>query len=176
LLRPRYERLTLFCYNQETRFLNTHSSGLWCTSISWAAHTAGTTSRSCGSRAGFGASATTDRCGPFPITTFRLCDCPYWYQKGLLPLPWLFVHTSRYTRLTFISTISGNQNHGEGSAGAKGVPFLLREGRRAGRGKYFPFTTFRRLIAHTRLTFIYFQSGSGENFGATATHGRVTRA
>ena len=26
-------------------------------------------------------------------------------------------------------------------------------------GKYFPFTTFRRLIAHTRLTFILFQSG-----------------
>jgi DNA repair protein RadA/Sms len=25
-------------------------------------------------------------------------------------------------------------------------------------GKYFPFTTFRRLIAHTRLTFILFQS------------------
>ena len=29
----------------------------------------------------------------------------------------------------------------------------------SGRGKYFPFTTFRRLIAHTRLTFILFQSG-----------------
>ena len=27
-------------------------------------------------------------------------------------------------------------------------------------GKYFPFTTFRRLIAHTRLTFILFQSGA----------------
>jgi valyl-tRNA synthetase len=27
-----------------------------------------------------------------------------------------------------------------------------------GAGKYFPFTTFRRLIAHTRLTFILFQS------------------
>jgi len=26
--------------------------------------------------------------------------------------------------------------------------------------KYFPFTTFRRLIAHTRLTFILFQSGA----------------
>jgi hypothetical protein len=26
-------------------------------------------------------------------------------------------------------------------------------------GKYFPITTFRRLIAHTRLTFILFQSG-----------------
>jgi len=26
-------------------------------------------------------------------------------------------------------------------------------------GKYFPFTTFRRLIAHTRLTFIFLQSG-----------------
>ena len=26
-------------------------------------------------------------------------------------------------------------------------------------GQYFPFTTFRRLIAHTRLTFILFQSG-----------------
>jgi translation initiation factor 5B len=28
------------------------------------------------------------------------------------------------------------------------------------RGKYFPFTTFRRLIAHTRLTFIFTISGS----------------
>jgi hypothetical protein len=26
-------------------------------------------------------------------------------------------------------------------------------------GEYFPFTTFRRLIAHTRLTFIFLQSG-----------------
>ena len=26
-------------------------------------------------------------------------------------------------------------------------------------GKYFPFTTFRRLIAHIRLTFILFHSG-----------------
>jgi hypothetical protein len=28
-----------------------------------------------------------------------------------------------------------------------------------GVGKYFPFTTFRRLIAHTRLTFIFFNQG-----------------
>jgi Amt family ammonium transporter len=27
-------------------------------------------------------------------------------------------------------------------------------------GKYFPFTTFRRMIAHTRLTFILFLSGT----------------
>jgi hypothetical protein len=27
------------------------------------------------------------RCGAFPITTHRLCDCPYSYQKGLFPLP-----------------------------------------------------------------------------------------
>ena len=27
-------------------------------------------------------------------------------------------------------------------------------------GKYFPITTFRRLIAHTRLTFLFLQSGS----------------
>ena len=32
-------------------------------------------------------------------------------------------------------------------------------------GKYFPFTTFRQLIAHTRLTFILFQSG-GFDFGS----------
>jgi len=25
--------------------------------------------------------------GIYPITTFRLCDCPYSYQKGALPLP-----------------------------------------------------------------------------------------
>ena len=30
----------------------------------------------------------------------------------------------------------------------------------SGLGKYFPITTFRRLIAHTRLTFILFQSGT----------------
>ena len=36
----------------------------------------------------------------FPITTFRLPDCPYSYQKGLFSLPLLFVHTSRYTKLT----------------------------------------------------------------------------
>ena len=27
------------------------------------------------------------RCGAFPITTHRLCDGPYSYQKGLFPLP-----------------------------------------------------------------------------------------
>jgi hypothetical protein len=28
----------------------------------------------------------------------------------------------------------------------------------ASSGKYFPFTTFRRVFAHTRLTFLFFQS------------------
>ena len=31
---------------------------------------------------------------------------------------------------------------------------------RQGRGKYFPITTFRRLIAHTRLTFIFTIKGA----------------
>jgi regulator of chromosome condensation len=39
----------------------------------------------------------------------------------------------------------------------------------SGRGKYFPFTTFRRLIAHTRLTFILFQSGEGAARAGAAT-------
>jgi|TARA_B110000238_G_scaffold16004_1_gene15637 hypothetical protein len=30
-------------------------------------------------------------------------------------------------------------------------------------GKYFPFTTFRRLIAHTRLTFLFLQSGDSRD-------------
>ena len=40
-------------------------------------------------------------------------------------------------------------------------------------GKYFPFTTFRRLIAHTRLTFIYFISIRG--FAQHACHPRRQR-
>ena len=45
--------------------------------------------------------------------------------------------------------------------------------KRAGKvGKYFPITTFRRLIAHTRLTFILFQSGLALNlFGGKASGG-----
>ena len=38
-------------------------------------------------------------------------------------------------------------------------------------GKYFPFITFRRLIAHTRLTFILFQSGRRERAGRRDCHG-----
>jgi len=38
-------------------------------------------------------------------------------------------------------------------------------------GKYFPITTFRRLIAHTRLTFIFLQSGFGEGVSVLAPVG-----
>jgi regulator of chromosome condensation len=44
----------------------------------------------------------------------------------------------------------------------------------SGRGKYFPFTTFRRLIAHTRLTFILFQSGVVGVFAGASNSGCVT--
>ena len=37
--------------------------------------------------------------------------------------------------------------------------FLLTGATCCALGKYFPITTFRRLIAHTQLTFILFQSG-----------------
>ena len=41
---------------------------------------------------------------------------------------------------------------------ARGVHVFIHE---ATFGKYFPCNTFRRLIAHTRLTFLLFQSGDG---------------
>ena len=44
----------------------------------------------------------------------------------------------------------------------------------SGRGKYFPFTTFRQLIAHTRLTFILFQSGVVGVFAGASNSGCVT--
>jgi|TARA_B110000967_G_scaffold166124_1_gene174043 hypothetical protein len=42
-------------------------------------------------------------------------------------------------------------------------------------GTNFPFTTFRRLIAHTRLTFILLQSGSAEPFTRVGSAGSLTK-
>jgi hypothetical protein len=61
------------------------------------------------------------------------------------------VHTSRYTILTLSFTYR-KRRMPRPDGDSRGA----RRGETQREGKYFPITTFLRLIAHTRLTFIHF--------------------
>ena len=95
----------------------------------------------------------------------------YYDQKGLFPIP----RTMEYSIPFPIPHTNPGYTHGRETdtlllfyrarsrcARWSGLGVTRRWKPRCTRtGKYFPITTFRRLIAHTRLTFIFLQSASG---------------